>query len=128
MKSFHHKIIELAIREALKSDYQHRIGAVIFHQKTIISTGYNKPFSFARNLHPKYCHYPTSIHAEVRAILSAKTDLKGCEICVIRINRAIEKRLSLPCPHCMSYLQDVGIKRIWYSDNDGKIKSMKVRG
>lgn len=118
--------ISLAVCEAVKSIHRHRIGAVIFHKKTVISKGYNKPFRFSSKLHPKYTHYPNSLHAEVAAILAARQDLRGLEILVIRLGRGGDLRLSLPCQHCMMYIQDTGIKRVYYSDKNGDIKEVKI--
>ncbi len=121
------KVVDLAIEAAKNSVHRHRIGAVIFKKKTIISVAYNKPFAFASNLHPKYQSYPGSIHAEVSAIISAKTDLKNCEMLIVRINKKGELRLSRPCNYCMSYIIDVGIKKITYSDNECKFHTMRIR-
>lgn len=118
--------LALAVQEALKSDHYHRMGAIIFNKKSILSRGYNKSFRFAHNLHPKYTRYPNSIHAEVDAILKARKSLKGAEILVVRLGKRGELRLALPCVYCMSYLQDIGIKRVYYSDRLSGISDMKI--
>ena len=121
------KVIELAIESARQSEHQHRVGAVIFKKKNIISSAYNKAFSYHSNLHPKYQNYFGSVHAEVAAIIAAKRDLKNCEICVVRINKKGELKLSLPCDYCMSYVIDVGIKKVTYTDNDSNFCTIRIR-
>jgi deoxycytidylate deaminase len=114
-----HKLISLAIEEAFKSTHQHKIGAIIYTNKGIISKGHNDANTWRHNLHPKYKRWPTSIHAEVAAILSAKKDLKGCFIIVIRVNKMGELRMAKPCNLCMNYIDYVGIKKVSYSTNNG---------
>lgn len=121
------KVIELAIEAAKNAEHRHRIGCVIFKKKTILSVSFNKPFGFIGNLHPKYQVFPNSIHAETSAIIQAKTCLKNCELLTVRLNRRDELRLSLPCEHCMSYIVDVGIKKVHYSNNDSQFEIMRIR-
>lgn len=121
------KILQLAIQEAQKSEHQHRLGCVIFKKKSIISKAYNKPFAFHSCLHPKYQNYFGSVHAEVAAIISAKKDLRNCELCVVRLGSKGDLRLSLPCEYCMTYIVDVGVKKVYYTDNNEKLNFVRVR-
>ena len=118
--------IQTAIEQANKSDYHYRIGAVIFDKKRILSTGYNKAHSTKKKLHPKFRKWETSIHAEAMAILNAKCDLKGKSILIVRMNAGNNLNAITPCEHCMSYLQYVGIKNVYYSDENGNIQLMKI--
>ena len=111
------RIIETAILEARKSTYEHRVGCVIFKKSKIISTGHNYAQKKRKNLHPKYQKWEGSVHAEVDAIINAKTNLKGCSLLVVRINRKDEFRLSCPCKECQKYINHVGIKNVFYSIN-----------
>lgn len=115
-----------AIEEAKKSRHRHRIGAVVFKRKRIISYGHNEAPRSARNLHPRFYKWPGSIHAEIAAILKAKTDLRGCSILVIRINRDNKLMYSRPCKYCMMYLEYVGIKKVFYSTNSGIIADERI--
>lgn len=112
-------LLKMAITEAEKSDHQHRIGCVIFDKNTILSKGFNVSLKSAKKLHPRFRRWPNSIHAEVNAILNAKTDLKGSDIFIVRINRKNELLLAKPCTYCLSYLHYVGIRRIIYSIKGG---------
>lgn len=108
-------IIKAAIDEANKSVYKQRMGAVIFNHKRIIARGYNKSLSWAQNHHPRFRRFATSIHAEIATILNARTDLKGFDMVVVRINNHGELRNGMPCIYCLSYLSFVKIRRCYYS-------------
>lgn len=108
-------ILDLAVNMAMRSNYNHRLGAVIFHGKKIISVGWNQINTCRKKLHPKYQNYSGNLHAEVDAILNARCDLTGTSILVIRINKKGELRLAKPCSLCLLYLERVGIKKIYYS-------------
>ena len=108
-------IINICVNEANKSEYNQKVGSVIFKKNRIISSGHNYSQRSAKKLHPKYQKWPGSIHAEVDAIIKAKTDLKGMDIMVIRVNKQNQFRLAKPCKHCQMYLEHVGIRKVYYS-------------
>lgn len=107
--------VDLAVKEARKSEYKHRMGAVVFNKNQFISTGHNYACRSINSHLPIFRHWPTSLHAEVIAIINARTDLKGASLLVVRINNKDELKLALPCSNCMAYLQYVGIKKVYYS-------------
>ena len=113
------KHVELAVEEALKSDHKIKIGAVIFNGRKVISVGHNDAHRAAKKLHPRFQNFPGSVHAEVAAILKAKTDLRRMKMLVVRCS-PFKKNLLLakPCRLCESYIRYVGIKRIYYSINN----------
>ena len=112
----HLKWVSLAVKEAEKSLHIQRVGAVVFNKKQFISSGHNYPNrSIARSHNPRFRRWPTSIHAEIDAITKARCDLKGSSIIIIRINKKGQLRLAKPCRHCMSYLNHIGIKNVYYS-------------
>jgi len=112
------KIIQAAIDEASKSTYKHKMGAVIFNGKRIIGKGYNKPCSWSRKLHPRFKKWPNSIHAEASCILSARKTLKGLDMLVVRVNIKNQLREARPCKYCLSYLNYVGIKTVYFTTNN----------
>ena len=121
------KIIERAIVSAEKSIYTHRMGAVIFGKRGIVvSIGRNYAQRSAKHLHPKFYKWPNSIHAEMDAIIRARTDLKGMNILIVRVNKGGELRLAKPCRFCQVYLNFVGIKNCYFSDARGEIVQMEV--
>jgi tRNA(Arg) A34 adenosine deaminase TadA len=115
----HNTLLRIALEEARKSDHQHRVGCCIFNKNTILSRGFNVALMSRKKLAPRFRRWPNSVHAEVAAIISARADLHGADIFIIRINKSEELLLARPCNHCMSYLQYVGIKRIIYSTKGG---------
>lgn len=121
------RIIERAKDSASRSTYTHRMGAVIFDKRgTIISCGCNFAQRSAKHLHPKFYRWPGSIHAEMDAVIKARTDLKGMNILVVRINKAGNMRLAKPCQHCQMYLRFVKIKNCYFSNRWGEIVQMEV--
>jgi len=119
------KFLKEAIKEAEKSKLHFKIGAIIFKGNSILSRGYNK-ISHNKKLHPKFMKWVGSVHAEQDAILSANVSLKGSNILVIRINKNYILKNSKPCKYCMKYLKYVGIKKVYYSDKDGDIVTLKL--
>ena len=111
-------VISLAIKEAEKSKERHKIGAIIFKGNKIISKAYNE-IRACSYLHPKRKRFEFSLHAEQRAIINARTSLKRASILVVRINKSGEFLLAKPCKYCLAYIEDVGIKNIYYSTKNG---------
>lgn len=106
--------LRIAAETALKSDMNHKHGAVIVHKKTIIAYGYNY-FDF-NNL--------ISIHAEVDALSKIKGKYKDilcqCELYVARIgpeNLNSHLKYSKPCNNCQNYISKKCIKKTYYSTN-----------
>lgn len=110
---------KIALVEARKSDNRFRLGAVIYTKNTILSRDHNYSLKSTRNLHPKFRSWPGSVHAEMAAILSARTDLSGSTLFIVRINRKEEFLLSKPCSHCIKYIIHTGIKKVIYSTGMG---------
>lgn len=106
--------------DAALSQFKH--GCIIFNKKKVISTGFNKPRFIPRLA---AYHYPgLSLHAEADAILKARReDLKRSTLLVIRLGRS-KLCNSKPCEHCMSLIDAVGIKHVYYSDRDGYIRRL----
>jgi tRNA(Arg) A34 adenosine deaminase TadA len=107
------RFFNLARKLSLKSDYHHKLGAVIVSKNIVIGKGYNKPFK----THPK-SNYPWHTqHAEFVAILEAG-DCKGADIYVFREYKNGNVANSKPCPYCTELIKRAGIKRVYYTDNN----------
>ena len=118
--------LKKAIEEARKSDHKHKIGAVIFNKKTIISIGRNYTTKSVKHLHPRFKkQYYNTVHAEVDAIIKARRDIVGCSILIIRVNKKGDLLLAKPCDHCQTYINYVGLKTMCYSD-DNVIRKVKL--
>ena len=111
--------VKIAIEEAAKSTHpQSRVGAVIYDKKKVLSRGHNYAHKSVRSVTRAFLKYPHSIHAEVAAILSARRDLKGADILVVRLDAHGNLRMAMPCHPCQNYLQFVGIRHVTYSSNE----------
>lgn len=119
-------LVKLAIEQAQQSTHKHRIGCVIFRKKEVLSTGRNYGCRSSKHLHPRFTKWKGSLHAEAAAIISARCDLKGASILIIRLNRGGNLRLARPCKQCIAYLEFVKIKWYYYSTNEGTIVKEKI--
>jgi len=85
-----------------------KTGAVIVHQdKTIVSLGFN---GFPKNMYDAKQHYENRdekysriIHAEMNALLFAKSDVKDCTLYTYPF---------ISCDRCFVHLAQVGITKI----------------
>jgi deoxycytidylate deaminase len=87
----------------------------------ILAVGINKPKKNGFiNVH-KY-HTGCNIHSECDAILKArkKSNLRGAKIYIARIRKDNNKAgMSKPCLMCCRVIQSYGIKKVYYSTNEG---------
>lgn len=108
----------IAQKQALKSPFlKHRVGAVITKGHRIISTGYNE-------IRYSKITGKTSLHAEAAAIKQLMDqrklgDLVGATIFVTRFTRGGRIGMACPCSSCMALIRAVGIRRVYYTQNDG---------
>lgn len=105
-----------AKKEAEKSTFRFRLGAIVLHKNKVVAKGYNKI-----KTHPKLDHY--TIHAECDALLKAA---KGDTLVVVRILRNGEFACSKPCEKCLKYIKKFGIKKIYYLDWDSDLQEMRL--
>ena len=115
-------ILKKAIEEANLSDYQHRVAAVIFKGKRVISVAHNAVKS--NQIPYKFKNFFESSHAEAEAILKARQNLKGYDILVVRINKMNELMMAKPCDFCEKFIDYVSLRNVFYSTNDGEIKKL----
>jgi deoxycytidylate deaminase len=111
--------LQLAKSASLLSTHpKYKMGAVIVNKK---------PVSVGCNLiktHPRFASGENgttlSIHAEIRAILSCpRRQLTGAEIWVYRENRYGDTALAKPCQKCLAVIEEVGIKRVYFTTENG---------
>ncbi len=116
-------MITLATELAKKVEFNVRHGCVIFKGNRVISTGYNQ-IRYCNKLDKKYRKWINSLHAEQKAIIFSNDDLRRCSILVVRLNNNNELKNSRPCSKCLGLIKDVGIRNIYYSNNDGQIEKL----
>ena len=114
-------MFRIANKQAARSTYIYRLGAVITKGQRVLSTGYNRL---------TYCplnKYKVSKHAEMDAILKLMrrdgglSSLAGATLYVSRITKS-GTGLAKPCSRCMEVIRAVGISTIVYTTNSGTIK------
>ena len=110
------------------SDHKHyKIGAVVVMNHRIISSASNSN-SKTHPLQKKYNKYRFTDdgdhkqHAELAALVPLirdGIDLSNAAIYVYRVHKNGTLAMSRPCPSCMQLIKDVGIKRIFYTTENG---------
>jgi deoxycytidylate deaminase len=99
------------------------MGAVLFKGGSVVNVGFNdyRYSSKFRKYYQKKGRRPT-LHAEQSAILGVPLDtLSRSSLLVVRVRSNGELGLARPCESCIKMLAAVGVKRIFYSTNDGEI-------
>lgn len=132
------KIFKIAREIATFSDYKGpHIGAVVVEGKTIISTGYNsnktRPLQQQYNSYREFDNQTNIIHSQ-HAEISALSHLIGKEIDWKRVSiftyrelkKTKKKACSRPCKACMALIKDLGIKNIYFIDENGNYAKEKV--
>lgn len=103
-------------------------GAVLVKHGAVMSAGLNKdkPCSFGERFRPRDLGEAT-IHAELSAILNVpRKQTENADVYVVRVGARNDVRNSRPCPMCQAALRFVGVKRIFYSGEDGEFEVMKL--
>lgn len=107
----------VAEKVAALSNCRYKLGAAIFSGNRCLSVGHNKLKTHPELL--RYGKHVVSIHAELDCILRANTSIIGSAIYIARLGG---KRISYPCPICLSIILTAGIKEIIYFDGNALIK------
>lgn len=110
--------IDLLKKIAQYSSLQHKHAACLIKSGEIFSFGYNKYIKkiFIENKTIMY-----TIHAEVDAVCKVPNkSVKGMDILIIRIGTNKLKN-SRPCNSCIDKLSRYGIRKVYYSNEDGDI-------
>lgn len=122
------KFMKLARNVSFHSNHRVRVGAVIVTNGKPISIGFNKlkTHPIYTKINHKRAKYIQSLHAEMSALLSARTDVSGATIYVYRERRDGSRGNAKPCPVCQLLLAEAGIKKIYFTTEEG-IKSLRLR-
>ena len=123
-----YKYFDKARHAALVSDYHKtHIGAVAVYQGSIIGIGCNcnktHPIQKFYNRYRKQSDLLLpKLHAEINCINSIRhldINFSRVKLYIYRIRKDQPFGLSRPCPSCMAAINDLGIKDIYYTTNDG---------
>lgn len=131
-----YKYFEVARTVSYTSDFRRvKIGAVVVIKRHIVAVGAN-----STKTHPiqkKYNKFRFdiinndtvhSLHAETQALLSVPhgIDLTEASIYTYRENAKGELVKSRPCPSCIELIKDLGIRKIYYTTNEGYCEEIIV--
>ena len=127
MKKRDLKFFNYAKLVSYKSTYKRvHIGAVIVRKNQVIAEGANLEKSHpVQKKFDKYnpCKredFKHFLHAEVAAIIkTGQTDLSDCAIYIYREDKTGKLAMCRPCPTCVALIKAVGIKKIFYSTEEG---------
>lgn len=103
------------------------VGCVVTNGHHIISSGYNtvKSHPLQKKMNARRFSEDTShsLHAEISAlshIMNKKDiDWKNCSVYVYRELLNGEKGMAKPCKSCEALIRSLGIKKIYYTTNNG---------
>ena len=124
-------LFNIAKEISYMSDYhgQH-LGAVVVEGKTIISTGFNSqktnPLQHKYNMYRGFKDRRQSIpkcHAEIAALnhlIGKEIEWNRVSIFIYREWKNGTPACSRPCRACMKAIKDLGIKNIYFIDENGK--------
>ena len=119
-----HSGLRLAVAAALAGPPRKwRHGAVLMHKSKIISAGYNEQYKTNTSATRWFrWGFP---HAEMSACIKAGFDAcQGANLVVVRLTAAGSLGQSHPCKQCQKMFKDLGIKNVWYSNEDGNLVKM----
>ncbi len=123
------RYIEFAKRVAEQSDYgKFRHGAVLVKGSSVRSISCNKHrhCSFGARFR-REGHGEATLHAELGAILGmSRSTTQVSDVYVARINNEGEARISKPCSMCEAAMRHVGVRRVYYTNEHGKIERMRL--
>lgn len=126
------RIFELAKSVAEMSHFwRQKVGCVVVYKKKIVSVGIN-----SSKTHPLQKEYnafrypddntPHRMHAEIHALMqlrNADIEWSKVKLYVYRIKKNTTNGCGFarPCPACMAYIKDLGIKNIYYTTSESPV-------
>jgi deoxycytidylate deaminase len=130
------KVRDIASTSECKN-YMH--GAILFNSKhKIISTGCNQ-YGSIKMLGNNVPTLHAEIHCLKHIFIKNKWSFKNIQkskfkrrvkkkinIIVVRITISGELASSMPCHMCLKMMQNIGINKVYYSTDSGKIVSQKI--
>ena len=123
------RFIDLAARIAQQTEFkEYKHGAILVRAGAVLNTSCNKnKYKAWANQFRKKQRGHATVHAEIGAILGLDRSMtEGATIYVVRVGKWGDLKNSKPCPMCEAAMQYVGIKKVVYSSEDGKIETMRI--
>tara|TARA_Y100000310_G_C20630194_1_gene788217 strand:- start:793 stop:1248 length:456 start_codon:yes stop_codon:yes gene_type:complete len=123
------RYLETARNIANQSNYgKIKHGAILVKGGSIIHASCNKGnFSAFGSRFRKQGRGPATHHAELGCITGVPRAVStGADVYVCRVNRHGEYRSSKPCNMCHDVLKHVGVKRVYYTTDEGSVRMYKL--
>lgn len=114
-------IINILKKNALNSALHYKHSACLLNKNKILAIGNNKYF---KDILIENQLVKLSIHAEIDALYKNKysKNIKGLDILIIRISdNSTNLKNSRPCNSCIEKLKQKGIRKVYYSNDNGEI-------
>lgn len=116
----------LSLAKALyEFDFEHRCQHFTFtlYKNRIISIGKNNLKTNPNNFKVQVSHFLPGTCSEYNSIRKVKNltnlSLSKMTLVNVRINRQLEFCLSKPCSSCARLIEQTGIKRVFYTNDNG---------
>lgn len=109
-------------RQALSNECDYHLAAFLKRGQTIVRIGINQSKCHARFRRIEQGKEVSFLHAEMDALVASRP---GDTIIVCRWNKSGDLTMGRPCEICQGYLKEHGIKKVIYSDWDGKFYTEK---
>lgn len=124
------KVEKTIVSMALATDSRWRVACVLLRKGRIVIRSTNvfgKTHPMQSRLADRVGQpYRVSLHAELRALLNPKA--ANCDTLIVgRVNRQGELCLARPCPVCQLAIFESGIKRVYYSTDNGTWSEFATR-
>lgn len=111
--------IEILKKVALNSELHYKHSACVLKGDKILKIGINRYF---KTLNYENNNIKLSIHAEIDALFKMNQKFtKGTDILIIRLGNHGKLKNSRPCNSCIDKLKQKGIRKAYYSNEDGNI-------
>lgn len=106
---------KLAKNVSKNSNHRCKMGCVIAQHGKPIAVGWNY-----YKTHPQHTanSFRQTIHAEIKALMSADTELQGAIAYVYRETYNGTPALARPCNYCYAQLRKAGIKTVYYTTEE----------
>ena len=104
----------------LSTHTQYNVGAAVIGGGRLLSLGFNKGKT-SPYIGNKFRHRGIVIdknHAEIEAVIKARTDLRGAKMFVAR-SKKVGLAMARPCMCCMEVIKLAGIREIIHTTADG---------
>lgn len=131
------RMFNIAKEISLMSEFHGpHIGTVVANGKRVISTGFNsnktRPLQHQYNVYRGFDDYENSIameHSEIAALshlIGKEIDWSQVTLYIYRELKDGTKACCRPCKACMKLIKDLGIKKIYYIDENGNYCEERV--